>query len=73
VAIQTGQREAAIEHWRRAVELDRTNYDALFNLGTELLNAGRNAEARIYLERFVQTAPRTFYWREVEKIQRALR
>ena len=72
VAIQTGQRDAAIEHWRKAVDLDRTNYDALFNLGTELLNAGRNAEARIYLERFVQTAPRAFYWREIEKIRKAL-
>ena len=70
--IQTGQREAAIEHWRKAVDLDRTNFDALFNLGTELLNAGRNAEARIYLERFVQTAPRAFYWREIEKIRKAL-
>ena len=73
IAMQTGQRDAAIEHWRKAVDLDRTNYDALFNLGTELLNAGRHAEARIYLERFVQTAPKAFYWREIEKIQRTLR
>lgn len=72
VAIQNGQRDAAIEHWRRAVEVDRTNYDALFNLGTELLNAGRPAEARIYLERFVRTAPRAFYYREIEKIRKVL-
>jgi arylsulfatase A-like enzyme/Tfp pilus assembly protein PilF len=72
VALQNGQRDAAIEHWRRAVELDRTNFDALFNLGTELLNAGRSAEARIYLERFVRTAPRAFYYREIDTIRKAL-
>ena len=72
VAIQNGQREAAIEHWRHAVDVDRTNYDALFNLGTELLNAGRPAEARIYLERFVRTAPRAFYYQEIAKIRKVL-
>jgi arylsulfatase A-like enzyme/Tfp pilus assembly protein PilF len=73
VALHSGHRDAAIEHWRRAVELDRTNFDALFNLGTELVNAGRMPEARLYLEQFVRTAPPALYGREIEKIRAVLK
>jgi tetratricopeptide (TPR) repeat protein len=73
VALQLNDREAAIEHWRRAVQLDPRNFDALFNLGTELLNAGRLADARPFLEQFVRTAPPAFYRRDIERIRGLLR
>jgi tetratricopeptide (TPR) repeat protein len=73
VALQLNDREAAIEHWRRAVQLDPRNFDALFNLGTELLNAGRLAEARPFLEQFVRTAPPAFYGRDIARIRELLR
>jgi tetratricopeptide (TPR) repeat protein len=73
IALQSGRSDAAIEHWRHAVQLDRTNYDALFNLATELVNAGRMAEARPYLDQFVRTAPRSIYAPEIEKLARLLR
>jgi arylsulfatase A-like enzyme/Flp pilus assembly protein TadD len=72
VAIKSGDREAAIQYWKHAVALDATNYDALYNLASELLGAGRTAEARPYAEQFVRTAPRAFYAREIEQFRRAL-
>jgi tetratricopeptide (TPR) repeat protein len=73
VALQLNERDAAIEHWRRAVQLDPRNFDALFNLGTELVNAGRLAEARPYLEQFVRTAPPAFYGRDIARINALLK
>jgi Tfp pilus assembly protein PilF len=73
VALHLNERAEAIEHWRKAVQFDPRNFDALFNLGTELVNAGRLAEARPYLEQFVRTAPPAFYGRDIEKMRGLLR
>ena len=73
LALQDGDRHAAIEHWRRAVQLDPRNVDALFNLATELVNAGRMDEARPYLQQFVQTAPPALYGRDIERMKGVLR
>ncbi len=48
---------AGIDSWKRAVELDPREFDAMYNLATELASAGRTAEARAYAQRFVDTAP----------------
>lgn len=73
VALQQGRRDEAIARWRRAVELDPRNYDALFNLATGLLNAGRPAEARPYIDAFVRTAPPAFYGRDIDRLRRWVR
>jgi arylsulfatase A-like enzyme/tetratricopeptide (TPR) repeat protein len=70
VAAQAGQREIAITHWRQAVAADPSNFDALFNLATALIDAGRTAEARPYIERFVRTAPPAFYGADIERLRR---
>jgi choline-sulfatase len=70
VAAQAGQRDIAITHWREAVALDASNFDALFNLATALLDAGRTAEARPYVERFVRSAPPAFYGEDIERLRR---
>ena len=72
IALKRGDRDAAIVDWRRAVDLDPTNYDALYDLGLQLLRAGRPAEARPYLDRFVSTAPRSLYGRDIEEIRAVL-
>ena len=50
-------RAAAIEAWTRAVRLNPSDFDALFNLATELINAGQTAAARPLVERFVHRRP----------------
>ena len=51
---------AAIEAWRRALDLEPRNYDLLFNLTVTLRDRGRTAEARPYAERFVREAPQQY-------------
>ena len=72
VAIRTGDRAAAIAAWTRAVQIDRTNYDALYNLGITLARGGQMTAARPYLEQFVQTAPQTFYAKDLREISAVL-
>ncbi|NQW04634.1 MAG: sulfatase-like hydrolase/transferase [Acidobacteria bacterium] len=72
IALEQGRRSAAIQHWQDAVEMDAHNFDALFNLATELVNVNRFAEARPHLERFVKTAPRAFYGPDIERLRAVL-
>jgi arylsulfatase A-like enzyme/Tfp pilus assembly protein PilF len=60
---------AAIDAWRRALELEPRNYDLLFNLVATLRDRGRAAEARPYAERFVREAPPERYTRDIEAIR----
>lgn len=66
--LRAGDRPAAVQSWRRAVELDPANFDALFNLATELVNAGDLEAARPYLERFVRNAPPAFYAEDIRRL-----
>lgn len=72
VARQLGDRQAAIAAWTRAVELSPSDFDALFNLATELVNDRRFADARPYLERFVRTAPPAFYAKDIARLRALL-
>ena len=56
--VQVARRpDEAFAQWKRAVELAPHDFDALFNLGTEFEAAGRQDEARPFLDRFVRDAP----------------
>ena len=72
VSLKAGQPDAAVTAWKRAVELDSTNFDALYNLGTTLARNGHLDEARPFLERFAQTAPRAFYEKDISEVRRVL-
>ena len=63
---------AAIDAWRRAVELEPRNYDVLFNLAALLRDQKRLAEARPYIERFVREAPPERYAADIETMKRWL-
>jgi arylsulfatase A-like enzyme/Tfp pilus assembly protein PilF len=63
---------AALDAWERSVALDPRQYDALFNLGLVAAEAGRTAEARQALGRFVATAPPTRFGADREKARRLL-
>ncbi len=68
VRLRLGDRDGAIAYWKTAVDLDRANFDALFNLSTELVNVRRYTEARPYLRRFVAEAPPADYPSEIRRI-----
>ncbi len=72
IARQQGRVDDAINHWRTAVQIDPKNFDALYNLASELATAGRAAEARPFLMHFVQTAPRAFYGAEIQRFRQFL-
>jgi tetratricopeptide (TPR) repeat protein len=70
--MQAGRFDEAIGDWQRAVEYDPRNFDALFNLASELLRAGRTMQARPYVEQFVRTAPPALYGPEIARLREAL-
>lgn len=72
IAMQKGDRERAFTEWKDAVASDPHNFDALYNLASELLRAGRVAEARPYVQQFVATAPPAMYGRDIEQFRRVL-
>jgi tetratricopeptide (TPR) repeat protein len=62
----------AIEFWRRAVESDPGQFDALFNLALALADASPR-EAVPYLDRFVREAPPQRYRADIEQARALLR
>jgi choline-sulfatase len=70
---QTGRKPEAIDAWKRAVEIDAGQFNALYNLWLELGRAGRRDEAVRYGRQFVQTAPRAFFARDIDEVSRYLK
>jgi len=54
------------------VQLDPTNYDALYNLGITLAHDGQMGAARPYLEQFLRAAPAAFYAQDIHEISKLL-
>ncbi|HVG25260.1 MAG TPA: tetratricopeptide repeat protein, partial [Thermoanaerobaculia bacterium] len=63
---------SAVAYWNQAIALDPQQFDALYNSGLVLTQAGRYAEARKALEQFVRTAPSPKYDKERITARRAL-
>jgi tetratricopeptide (TPR) repeat protein len=64
-----GRRADAIESWKRAVDLDPGQFNALYNLWSELAAANRRDEALTYGRQFVATAPPAFFKADIERIK----
>jgi Tfp pilus assembly protein PilF len=73
VAIRQGDRKTAIARWERAVALQPSNFDALYDLSVHLAQDGQMAAAKRYMEQFVRTAPRGQYGKDIDKLAEALR
>jgi arylsulfatase A-like enzyme/Tfp pilus assembly protein PilF len=69
VLSNTGRRADAIEAWKHAISLDRTEYDALYNLTLALFDAHQTDQARVYGRQYVTTAPPALYAQEIRQIQ----
>ncbi len=51
------------------MELNPREFDALFNLATELINDRQNAAARPYVQQFVATAPPAGYAKDIATLR----
>ena len=69
----TGRKTEAIDSWKRAVSLDGSEFNALYNLWLELASSGRRDEALAYGRQFVDTAPDAFFAQEKQQIAAYLR
>jgi arylsulfatase A-like enzyme/Flp pilus assembly protein TadD len=68
----SGRKAEAIDAWKRSVDLDAGQFNALYNLWFELLNAGRRDEALLYGRRFVATAPPAFFAPDIARVRATL-
>ena len=71
-AFRAGDHAVAYTAWRRAIELDPSNLEALYNLGINLVRDGRLADARPYLLRFQQAAPPAQHAEALREVARLL-
>jgi len=64
--------DAALKAWQQAVALDKTQYDALLNIGLVAAKSGRLDQARQALHRYVATAPPERFAPGIEKARQLL-
>jgi tetratricopeptide (TPR) repeat protein len=69
VFAEGGRKAEAIDAWKRAVELDGREFDALYNLTVTLAQAGRADDARGYARQFVATAPPALYEASIAQLR----
>jgi len=72
IAAREGHVPEAIERWKRAVALNPSDYQTLFNLGSELWQQGRRDEARPYLEGYLRAAPTALEARDMARVRKLL-
>jgi tetratricopeptide (TPR) repeat protein len=68
-----GRHAEAIESWKRAVELDPQQFEALLNLGTVAMEHGDRDLARQALARFAATAPPALFAADIARARRLLK
>ena len=67
-----GDEERALATFERVLAIDPANFDGLFDLVTELVDAGDLATALPYVERFVRTAPPALYGDDIRRVAELL-
>ncbi|HSS44425.1 MAG TPA: tetratricopeptide repeat protein, partial [Thermoanaerobaculia bacterium] len=68
-----GEGATAAESWAKALELDPRQYGALYNLAVFDLKNGRTEQGWSRIERFLATAPRDRFSKEMDEARRLLR
>jgi Tfp pilus assembly protein PilF len=69
IAAFEGHTEEALGRWKRAVELNPSDYQTLFNLGFTLKKQGRDAEARPFFEAYLKYAPLALEKRDITRVR----
>jgi tetratricopeptide (TPR) repeat protein len=70
--MQTGDAAGAIAAWEKCVELNPKQYDALYNIALVAFRAGDMAKAKPAMERFLSTAPKDRYAKDLAEVREAL-
>jgi tetratricopeptide (TPR) repeat protein len=70
--MQTGDPAGAVAAWEKCVELNPKAYDALYNIALVSFRAGDMAKAKPAMERFLATAPRDRYAKDLAEVREAL-
>ena len=69
VLSSSDRKSDAIASWKRAVELDPSQFNALYNLWYELAAAGRRDEAVAFGRQFAATAPPAFFAPDIARVR----
>ena len=72
VYARQGDEARAVDSWRRAVDVDPRQYDALLNIGRVEGHRGNAAAARAALTQFIKTAPPERYAADIAAARQAL-
>ncbi len=67
LAAEEGRHDEALEHWRRALALDGDEAPKLLSVSLSFVRGGRDAEARPYLQLFVEAASPARYAPDIAK------
>jgi tetratricopeptide (TPR) repeat protein len=68
----SGRKAEAVDAWKRALQLEPGEFDALYNLTITLFELGRIDEARAHGERYVAEAPPAFFARDIDRVRALL-
>jgi arylsulfatase A-like enzyme/Flp pilus assembly protein TadD len=68
----SGQKEKAVEAWKKAIAADPDDDFSLLNLGTTLLEMGEKAQALPYLENYLKLKGKELTQAEREKIEKLI-
>ncbi|MEO8432277.1 MAG: sulfatase-like hydrolase/transferase [Acidobacteriota bacterium] len=70
--MQSNEPAKALDAWSSALKHDPKQYDALYNVARVAMRLGERARAREAMERFVATAPKARYARDIAEVRGAL-
>jgi Tfp pilus assembly protein PilF len=73
MATEEGLAAEALDHWRRAAEVDPRQYSRIFSIADRLWSAGQRPQARPLLELFAESAPPERFAREIERARKMLK
>src|SRR6185503_20561607 len=65
IMMAEGRKKDAVESWQHAIDVDGSEFNALYNLWLEAAQAGRRDDAMKYGRQYVQTAPPEFFRTEI--------
>ena len=70
--MQANEPAKALDAWSTSLKYDPNQYDALYNVARVAVRVGDRARAKDAMERFVATAPKSRYARDIQEVRGAL-